>query len=92
MVGTVTFSTIKLFQNNKHAYLLLKSNFNLDHLQRQALFIRNIRANLASFVTKEFWKAVMSRARLRNTIVTRNGKIVWKHGPNWSFYTLMLRC
>ena len=23
-------------------------------------------------------------------IVTRNGKI-WKHGPNWSFYALMLR-
>ena len=30
--------------------------------------------------------------RLENSnIVTRNGKIVWKHGPNWSFYALMLR-
>ena len=25
------------------------------------------------------------------TIVTRNGKIVWKHGPNLPFYALMLR-
>ena len=25
------------------------------------------------------------------TIVTRNGKIVWKHGPNWPFYAVMLR-
>ena len=25
------------------------------------------------------------------TIVTRNGKIVWKHGTNGPFYTLMLR-
>ena len=24
-------------------------------------------------------------------IVTRNGKIVWKHGPNWPFYAVMLR-
>ena len=26
-----------------------------------------------------------------NTIVTRNGKIVWKHRPNWLFYAVMLR-
>ena len=24
-------------------------------------------------------------------IVTRNGKIVWKHGPHWPLYALMLR-
>ena len=24
-------------------------------------------------------------------IVTKNGKIVWKHGPNWPFYAVMLR-
>ena len=25
------------------------------------------------------------------SIVTRNGKIVWKYGPNWPFYAVMLR-
>ena len=29
--------------------------------------------------------------KYNNTTVTRNGKMVWKHGPNWPFYTLMLR-
>ena len=24
-------------------------------------------------------------------LVTRNGKIVWKRGPNWPFYALTLR-
>ena len=24
-------------------------------------------------------------------ITTRNGKIVWEHGPNWPFYALILR-
>ena len=28
---------------------------------------------------------------LTESIVTKNGKIVWKHGPNWPFYALMLR-
>ena len=29
--------------------------------------------------------------KIGETIVTRNGKIVWKHGPNWPFYAVMLR-
>ena len=28
---------------------------------------------------------------INKSIVTRNGKIVWKHRPNWLFYALMLR-
>ena len=28
---------------------------------------------------------------LVESIVTRNRKIVWKHGPNWPFYALILR-
>ena len=31
------------------------------------------------------------RKEFSNNIVTRNRKIAWKHGPSWSFYTLMLR-
>ena len=30
-------------------------------------------------------------AGIDKSIVIRNGKIVWKHGPNWPFYALMLR-
>ena len=29
--------------------------------------------------------------RIDQTIVTRKGKIIWKHEPNWRFYALMLR-
>ena len=28
---------------------------------------------------------------INSIIVTRNGKIIWKHGLNWPFYALMLR-
>lgn len=36
--------------------------------------------NLIVLRGHEFWK-----------IVTRNGKIFWKNGLNWSFYALMMR-
>ena len=32
-----------------------------------------------------------SLANLNNTIAIRNGKLVWKQGPNGPFYALMLR-
>ena len=32
-----------------------------------------------------------NRILIGDNIVTKNGKIVWTHGPNWQFYALMLR-
>ena len=29
--------------------------------------------------------------KFNSIIVTRNGKIIWKYGPNWPFYVFMLR-
>ena len=37
------------------------------------------------------WNFPHNVSQLQLAMATRNGKIVWKHGPDGSFYTLMLR-
>ena len=33
----------------------------------------------------EYWITLLHKYKVEQNIVTRNGKIVWKHGPNWPF-------
>ena len=46
----------------------------------------NAKLSSVSYVKKK-----KNAVTLHLTIVTRNGKIVWKHGPKRSFYALILR-
>ena len=45
---------------------------------------------MGEFILNTDWIA-NKQLDVNANIVTTNGKIVWKHRPNWPFYALMLR-